>query len=120
MNPVSECNTHCHCDYVKYNPICSQDGRTTFISACHAGCRTVKNINDTTVFSNCSCISKKSLYFERQTILKEPPTFEGGFAYPGSCQVDCLNQFYIFLFVVCLLKFSGATGRASNFLVTVR
>lgn len=42
------------------------------------------------------------------------------FATPGACAVDCLDQFYIFLAVVCLLKFSGATGRASNFLVSVR
>jgi hypothetical protein len=33
--------------------------------------------------------------------------------------VDCLSKFYIFLIVVCPLKFNGATGRASNFLVTV-
>ena len=43
-----------------------------------------------------------------------------GTAVPGACPVDCLNKFYIFLAVVCLLKFSGATGRASNFLVSVR
>lgn len=43
-----------------------------------------------------------------------------GTAIHGSCTVDCVNKFYIFLAVVCLLKFSGATGRASNFLVSVR
>lgn len=43
-----------------------------------------------------------------------------GTAVPGSCPVDCMHKFYIFLAVVCLLKFSGATGRASNFLVSVR
>lgn len=43
-----------------------------------------------------------------------------GTAVPGSCPVDCMHTFYIFLAVVCLLKFSGATGRASNFLVSVR
>ena len=35
------CNEGCHCDYVTYNPVCSQGGQT-FISACHAGCKTVK------------------------------------------------------------------------------
>ena len=43
-----------------------------------------------------------------------------GTATPGSCPINCLHKFYIFLAVVCLLKFSGATGRASNFLVSVR
>ena len=43
-----------------------------------------------------------------------------GTARPGACPVDCMHKFYIFLAVVCILKFSGATGRASNFLVSVR
>ncbi|KAG8273909.1 hypothetical protein J6590_011455 [Homalodisca vitripennis] len=38
----------------------------------------------------------------------------------GPCPVDCTTKFYMFLAVVCMLKFSGATGRASNFLVSVR
>lgn len=33
-----QCNSECYCDYVKYSPVCSQDGHTPFISACHAGC----------------------------------------------------------------------------------
>lgn len=37
---VSSCNGNCHCDYVRYHPVCSEDGRT-FISACHAGCKTL-------------------------------------------------------------------------------
>ncbi|KAJ8958762.1 hypothetical protein NQ314_006378 [Rhamnusium bicolor] len=129
MNPVSDCNAHCNCDYVKYNPVCSEDEKTTFISACHAGCRSVKTINGSNIFTDCSCTNKNiTAYFERakikktpkELILKESQLYNGGLAQPGSCQVDCLNQFYIFLVVVCLLKFSGATGRASNFLVTVR
>lgn len=44
----------------------------------------------------------------------------GGIATPGACPVDCSHTFYMFLAVVCLLKFSGATGRATNFLVSVR
>lgn len=35
------CNEPCHCDYVTYNPVCSEHGQT-FISACHAGCRSMK------------------------------------------------------------------------------
>ncbi|KAJ3639424.1 hypothetical protein Zmor_002785 [Zophobas morio] len=130
LNPVTECNSHCFCDYVKYNPVCSQDGTTTFISACHAGCKHSKKINGTDVFSACSCIStNNTLYFERliasnntknDKVVVGTSLHEGGFATPGNCSVDCLSKFYVFLIVVCILKFSGATGRASNFLVTVR
>lgn len=34
------CNNNCHCDYVTYNPVCSEN-KQTFISACHAGCQKI-------------------------------------------------------------------------------
>lgn len=43
-----------------------------------------------------------------------------GVAFSGNCPLDCTKPFYAFLAVVCLLKFVGATGRSSNFLVGVR
>lgn len=133
MNPTLPCNAECSCDYVKYSPVCSEDGQTSFISACHAGCKTQQTLNGTKVFSDCSCINSTSkIRFERLTgsmvsshVQETTPTLpdavlEGGKAFSGNCVVDCVSKFYIFLAVVCLLKFSGATGRASNFLVTVR
>lgn len=39
-NDILNCNKLCSCDYVSYNPICSEEGRT-YVSACHAGCRNV-------------------------------------------------------------------------------
>lgn len=44
----------------------------------------------------------------------------GGQALSGACAVNCFPQFVTFLAVMCCLKFVGATGRASNFLVSVR
>lgn len=41
LKTMLPCNEFCYCDYVTYNPVCSE-GRQTFISACHAGCKTVK------------------------------------------------------------------------------
>uniref|UniRef100_A0A6P7GRQ0 Solute carrier organic anion transporter family member 5A1-like n=1 Tax=Diabrotica virgifera virgifera TaxID=50390 RepID=A0A6P7GRQ0_DIAVI len=129
LDPISECNSACQCEHIKYNPVCSENG-VTYISACHAGCRDVINVNGSSVFSDCSCIRTDETHsYKEMTKIEETTQFEkalddisknSGFASPGSCQVDCLYQFYIFLAVVCLLKFSGATGRASNFLVTVR
>ncbi|XP_023288345.1 solute carrier organic anion transporter family member 2A1-like [Orussus abietinus] len=132
-----ECNRHCHCDYVTYNPVCSENGRT-FISACHAGCRNMSIMdNGTKVYTNCSCVDPISSHVLALTsnfsgtmgdVLPEglgpevlPEVGLGsGIATPGACPVDCVHKFYVFLAVVCLLKFSGATGRASNFLVSVR
>ncbi|XP_072401918.1 solute carrier organic anion transporter family member 74D-like [Diabrotica undecimpunctata] len=129
LDPISKCNSACQCEHIKYNPVCSENG-VTYISACHAGCRDVINVNGSNVFSDCSCIRRDETHsYKEMTKIEETSQFEkalddisknSGFASPGSCQVDCLFQFYIFLAVVCLLKFSGATGRASNFLVTVR
>lgn len=38
----------------------------------------------------------------------------------GPCVVDCYKYFVAFLAVMCVLKFVGATGRATGFLVSVR
>lgn len=131
LSPISKCNLDCHCNYMKYNPVCSQDGRTTYISACQAGCRHVSRINGSNVFTDCTCIRKDETVASEPMIKMKKTSqvekgsederkSESGFAIPGRCQVDCLTQFYTFLIVVCLLKFVGATGRTSNFLVTVR
>ncbi|KAG5332984.1 SO5A1 protein, partial [Acromyrmex heyeri] len=129
------CNEQCHCDYVEYNPVCSDNGQT-FISACHAGCRSMKLYsNGSKVYTDCNCVKPKlarslahpfsnitSFPFFTEVPLEttEPAVETLGTAIPGSCPVDCMQKFYIFLTVVCFLKFSGATGRASNFLVSVR
>lgn len=37
------CSDSCTCEFVKYNPICTEDNRT-FVSPCHAGCQNF-NVN---------------------------------------------------------------------------
>ena len=109
---LGTCNSDCHCDYVKYAPVCGEDQRT-YISACHAGCteRTVFDATQNTtrtIFENCSCIPG----------LNNATTF--GTATPGACPIDCSREFHIFLFVMCFLKFLGSSGMSTNFLVGVR
>lgn len=41
LKTLLPCNEQCSCDYVTYNPVCTENGQT-FISACHAGCRSMK------------------------------------------------------------------------------
>ncbi|XP_017886610.1 solute carrier organic anion transporter family member 2A1 [Ceratina calcarata] len=133
LKTLLPCNEECHCDYVTYNPVCSEHGQT-FISACHAGCRNMQmRTNGSKMYTECSCVKPKFghpfpfLFLNNNTSTRtiedpaeiaEPSSW--GTAIPGACPVDCMHKFYIFLAVVCLLKFSGATGRASNFLVSVR
>ncbi|XP_014246660.1 solute carrier organic anion transporter family member 5A1 isoform X2 [Cimex lectularius] len=106
---IQQCSADCYCDYVKYTPVCAHG--ESFISPCHAGCRNVQILNNgSKLFTDCSCV-------KNMTDAGDPlPQV----ASPGPCPVDCATKFYMFLSVVCLLKFSGATGRASNFLVSVR
>ncbi|KAK3908294.1 Solute carrier organic anion transporter family member 74D [Frankliniella fusca] len=128
-----QCNADCLCEYVKYSPVCASDGYTTYISACHAGCRDYDRLpSGGKVYRNCSCIAPLPDSLAETTTLgyttpaPAPRTFGadtytvGGTATPGACPVDCSHMFYLFLAVVCVLKFSGATGRATNFLVSVR
>ncbi|KAG5312484.1 SO2A1 protein, partial [Acromyrmex insinuator] len=109
------CNEQCHCDYVEYNPVCSDNGQT-FISACHAGCRSMKLYsNGSKVYTDCNCVKPKlarSLahpfsnitsfpFFTEVPLETTEPTVETlGTAIPGSCPVDCMQKFYIFLTVV--------------------
>lgn len=130
------CNSVCQCDYVKYSPVCGEDGNT-YISPCHAGCKEqIVTPDGRKVFYDCSCIpgansTVPSKLFQRwegvtsqeyknDTFESFESVYDGGQAIPGPCPVDCFKQFVMFLSVMCFLKFIGATGRASNFLVSVR
>ncbi|KAJ9590581.1 hypothetical protein L9F63_016350 [Diploptera punctata] len=108
------CYGNCSCDYVKYSPVCSEDGTTTFISPCHAGCMQQQTLNGSKIYADCRCVVATT----PNVLTRETPL--GGITTPGSCPIDCRSKFFIFLAVVCLLKFSGSSGRASNFLLSVR
>lgn len=104
---VPSCNTACNCDFVKYAPVCGADG-ITYISACHAGCTQISMKNSTKTFGQCACIDTLVQYEINQT------------AKSGPCPINCKSKLIIFLIVMCFIKFLGASGRASNFLVGIR
>ncbi|XP_017867013.1 PREDICTED: solute carrier organic anion transporter family member 4A1 [Drosophila arizonae] len=143
VNDSVTCNSACSCDYVRYSPVCGENSMT-YISACHAGCKMEHVRPDgKKVFYDCSCIpGTRNSTFNRLTpldlaneansrdltgkALETASSMEyleqlaAGQATPGACPVNCWTQFIAFLSVMCFLKFIGAAGRASNFLVSVR
>lgn len=52
---TTTCNSNCHCDYVKYSPICGEDGKT-YISPCHAGCKVMENPDGQKVNASCALL----------------------------------------------------------------
>lgn len=116
-NSVSSCNEDCHCGFVRYSPVCGTDG-FTYTSACHAGCKITSTRNSTKSFSECSCVKSEQISL--------PSTFSWELeqnnrtASSGPCLVDCQSELFMFLALMCFLKFIGATGRISNFLISIR
>ncbi|XP_066901789.1 solute carrier organic anion transporter family member 74D [Halyomorpha halys] len=109
LNLTRSCNADCHCDYVTYTPVCAYG--KSYISPCHAGCKGADFLkNGTKIYTDCACIN--------ETDDEGHPL--PNFATSGPCPVDCKTNFYIFLTIVCLLKFVGASSSTSNFLVSMR
>ncbi|XP_030386446.1 solute carrier organic anion transporter family member 74D isoform X2 [Scaptodrosophila lebanonensis] len=111
----TNCSTHCHCENVRYTPICGGNN-ITYLSACHAGC--TEHYKDEligSIYKGCDCMA----------VLEEPSISNGHSlqfqtGVEGACPVDCSSQFISFLVVMCFLKFVGASGRSSNVLLSLR
>lgn len=108
LNTTDSCSSLCNCEFVKYSPVCGEDG-VSYISACHAGCTEVEGSSNrgALTYSNCSCVMD----------LDGKP---GGWAKTGSCKVDCSRPFYIFLAFKCLNNFLSSSGIAGTILIGVR
>uniref|UniRef100_A0A1B6FLD6 Solute carrier organic anion transporter family member n=1 Tax=Cuerna arida TaxID=1464854 RepID=A0A1B6FLD6_9HEMI len=114
------CNQDCHCNFVKYSPVCSPDGRT-FISPCHAGCNDYRMLsNGTKVYSDCSCVPRPASNLSHEDVPNLQDPDDSWVIREGLCPVDCGNQLLIFLTVMSLSHLAGSTGRTSNFLLTLR
>ncbi|XP_026841496.1 solute carrier organic anion transporter family member 5A1 isoform X1 [Drosophila persimilis] len=132
LSAGDSCSASCHCDYVHFAPVCSP-ANETYISPCHAGC-SEKLTDDLgrASYSGCKCIP--SSLAPNQTFPDEVRVsvsflsiygvyfsiFQNQFASDGVCPVDCYDQFLIYLAVMCILKFVGATGRSTDLLLVLR
>ncbi|KYM97277.1 PREDICTED: solute carrier organic anion transporter family member 4C1 [Cyphomyrmex costatus] len=138
MNLTADCNIDCNCVGVKYSPVCHEASKTTFFSACHAGCQTIL---DDKQFGNCSClpinessyikghfdhfgsreqsfsyISEQQMYeIDSQAL---PPIFDKVKA--GPCTSDCSRPYLLFTVLSCVIHTLGCSGRIGNVLVNYR
>ncbi|XP_029661643.1 solute carrier organic anion transporter family member 74D isoform X1 [Formica exsecta] len=136
MNLTAGCNADCNCASVKYSPVCHEPSKTTFFSACHAGCRTIL---DDKQFGNCSCLplsepeqigghfeylssSRSSFIPEQQMHLLDSQAFPAVFdkVKAGPCISDCKGQYLIFMVLTCVIHTLACSGKISNVLVNYR
>lgn len=74
---AESCFGQCRCDYVKYSPVCGQDGRT-YISACHAGCSGQVDREKGKMFTHCSCIAAEEFNKTTANLEKSDQVCSGG------------------------------------------
>lgn len=135
INLTAGCNADCNCAGVKYSPVCHEASKTTFFSACHAGCRTIL---DDKQFGNCSCLplgepsrigdhfdyfnSSRASISEQQMYLPEsqalPTIFDT--VRSGPCVSDCYRPYLLFMVLTCVIQTLGCSGRIGNVLVNYR
>ncbi|XP_011147025.1 solute carrier organic anion transporter family member 4C1 isoform X1 [Harpegnathos saltator] len=134
INLTADCNTDCNCAGVKYSPVCHEASKTTFFSACHAGCRTIL---DDKQFGNCSCLpldeplsrvlghlehpsSSRSFVPEQHVYLpdSQAPTYDK--VRSGPCTNDCNHPYLLFMVISCLVHSLACSGKIGNVLVNYR
>ncbi|CAL1679963.1 unnamed protein product [Lasius platythorax] len=135
MNLTAGCNADCNCASVKYSPVCHEPSKTTFFSACHAGCRTIL---DDKQFGNCSCLplgeseqvgghfeylsSSRSFIPEQQMHLLDSQAFPAIFdkVKAGPCISECNGPYLLFMVLTCVIQTLACSGKIGNVLVNYR
>lgn len=134
MNLTADCNADCNCAGVKYSPVCHEASKTTFFSACHAGCRTIL---DDKQFGNCSCLpldepsriggfeylsSSKAFISEHQTYVTDSQALPSFFdtVKAGPCTGNCNWPYLLFTVLTCVIQTLGCSGKIGNVLVNYR
>ncbi|CAK9823948.1 Solute carrier organic anion transporter family member 74D [Anthophora retusa] len=128
MNLTSDCNSDCNCNGVKYSPVCHLASRTTFFSACHAGCRTVINDKE---FGNCSCLplpdssnfvthADYNVPLEDIFFMDSPQMMNFDNVSAGPCLNDCSYPYLLFTVLTCIIQTLACSGKIGNVLVNYR
>lgn len=91
------------------------------------------NSNGSEVYTDCQCVKSKSSEYSNNYALSFNATADSldktssahdtavyGIANSGPCPIDCMDTFYLFLAIMCAIKFFFASGRTSTFLVSLR
>jgi hypothetical protein len=57
------CNSACHCDHVRYQPVCGHTDMKAYFSPCHAGCKMsyATADNSSSEYTDCSCADSPTL-----------------------------------------------------------
>jgi len=73
LNLLNQCNSACHCDHVRYQPVCDHHEMKAYFSPCHAGCKMAfkEADNFTSIYSQCDCADNSA-----KTLQKCPPDSE--------------------------------------------
>jgi len=143
VGSLSPCQAACGCVDSSFQPTCSLDGHTLFISPCHAGCKShtreeyekdgkTKAIS---IYSECSCVEEASTALNstpaqpwwREDDLQNPLSRLSGpdpisGAVAGYCPVDedCTNKFYFLIGLFMVTGLLVASSKLGTQLLTFR
>ncbi|XP_043093771.1 solute carrier organic anion transporter family member 1C1-like [Puntigrus tetrazona] len=106
---LTSCNADCGCPDFQWDPVCGQNG-VTYISPCHAGCKSTLGAGQNMTFHGCTCIQSWGL------------TSGNSSAVLGQCprETSCTTMFYIFLALMSLAFFVYCLGTVPFFLISLR
>lgn len=72
LDLANTCNSACHCDHVRYQPVCEHLEMKAYFSPCHAGCNmSYTTVDNSSVYSECRCADGPT-----KTLEKCPPDSE--------------------------------------------
>nr|XP_019932895.2 solute carrier organic anion transporter family member 1C1 [Aedes albopictus] len=105
------CASNCICsENVPFSPVCPQDSVFTYFSPCHAGCQNRTEINDVTVYTDCTC------GIDTELVLAE-----GGIATVGACgMADCQKYWIIFQVLSVVVSALLASALIGKLIISIR